>query len=87
VQRRATIVRNPQGEFCARECHTPEHSDRFDYATYRPRVLGPGHGFPLASDGGGVSLSMPVLVGTATPPHTTLSTNDGGVPGTNAAPH
>jgi hypothetical protein len=25
-------------------CHTPERSDRFDFATYLPRILGPGHG-------------------------------------------
>ncbi len=25
-------------------CHTPEHSDLFDYAVYLPKVLGPGHG-------------------------------------------
>jgi hypothetical protein len=28
---------------CAR-CHTPDHSPAFDYETYLPRVLGPGHG-------------------------------------------
>ena len=25
-------------------CHTPEHSDLFDYAKYLPKVLGIGHG-------------------------------------------
>lgn len=25
-------------------CHTPENSTAFDYATYRARVIGPGHG-------------------------------------------
>ncbi|MBX7192809.1 MAG: hypothetical protein K1X94_12160 [Sandaracinaceae bacterium] len=27
-------------------CHTPEHSDRFDYASYRARMVVPGHGLP-----------------------------------------
>ena len=62
AQRRATIRRDVPGSFCATECHTAEHSDHFDYATYRPRILGPGHGFPVDSDGGGVPLSAPVLV-------------------------
>ena len=29
------------------ECHTPEHSDHFDYGVYLPRILGPGHGLPM----------------------------------------
>ena len=28
-------------------CHNQEHSDQFNFATYRPRILGPGHGQPL----------------------------------------
>ncbi len=60
--RRATIRRQVQGSFCATECHTPEHSDHFDYATYLPRILGPGHGYPVDSHDGGVSLSSPILV-------------------------
>lgn len=27
-------------------CHTPEHSDLFDYELYRPRLIVPGHGLP-----------------------------------------
>jgi predicted CXXCH cytochrome family protein len=37
------IVRNPGRELCV-TCHNPENSPHFDYATYLPRVLGPGHG-------------------------------------------
>lgn len=29
---------------CAGSCHVPEHSPRFDYATYLQRIVGPGHG-------------------------------------------
>jgi len=29
---------------CSGECHTPEHSDTFDYEPYLRDVLGPGHG-------------------------------------------
>lgn len=31
-------------ESTCRGCHTPEHSPEFDDATYRPRILGVGHG-------------------------------------------
>ncbi len=48
--RRATIRRTVDGNFCATQCHTPEHSDHFDFATYLPRILGPGHGMPLPDD-------------------------------------
>jgi hypothetical protein len=30
-------------EATCRSCHTPEHSDTFNYATYLPKILGPGH--------------------------------------------
>jgi hypothetical protein len=30
-------------EAVCRSCHTPEHSDKFNYATYLPQILGPGH--------------------------------------------
>ena len=53
--RRATITLRTSGEFCATQCHTPEHSDRFNYDRYLPRILGPGHGRPLdagVADGG-----------------------------------
>ncbi len=39
----ASFVRDPGEKTCV-TCHNPQHSDRFDFATYRPRVLGPGHG-------------------------------------------
>lgn len=32
------------GENTCRGCHTPENSTAFDYATYRPKIVGPGHG-------------------------------------------
>ncbi len=50
--RRATIRTQVPGEFCATQCHTPEHSDHFNYETYLPRILGPGHGRPVDWDGG-----------------------------------
>ncbi len=53
--RRATIVRNPPRDLCATECHTHEHSDQFDYTTYLPRVLGPGHGRPVGDGDAGVA--------------------------------
>ncbi len=37
------IVLNPGRELCV-TCHNPENSPHFDYATYLPKVLGPGHG-------------------------------------------
>jgi hypothetical protein len=27
-----------------KQCHTPEHSDRFEYATYKAKLIVPGHG-------------------------------------------
>ncbi len=36
-----TRARSP--EVCTR-CHNPEHSDQFDFSTYLPKILGPGHG-------------------------------------------
>lgn len=77
---RASIVRAPQSNFCVGECHQPEHSDHFDYNVYLPRILGPGHGFPVGSDGGGVRLSMPVIAnGQGGDVHTTSHTDAGGV--------
>lgn len=37
------FVRDPTAATCM-TCHNPQHSDRFDFTTYRPRILGPGHG-------------------------------------------
>ena len=31
-------------KLCATECHTPEHSDTFEYEAYLRDILGPGHG-------------------------------------------
>lgn len=59
AQRRATIRRTVDGTFCAGNCHTPEHSDHFDFATYLPRILGPGHGRPLADADAGVAAPQP----------------------------
>jgi hypothetical protein len=64
AQQRSTILRNPPQAFCAQQCHTPEHSDHFDYQRYLPRILGPGHGYPEdAADAGALRMSMPVLAG------------------------
>ncbi len=43
----AVNVRSPDERTC-RGCHTPEHSDTFDFATYRQTLLVPGHGLPPA---------------------------------------
>jgi hypothetical protein len=37
------IVRSPGNKLCV-TCHNPENSPHFDFATYLPRILGPGHG-------------------------------------------
>jgi hypothetical protein len=36
------------GEQNCRVCHTPENSTAFDFASYLPKILGPGHGQPSA---------------------------------------
>ncbi len=47
-----TLVNVPGGtqrkvpESVCVECHNHEHSPRFNYSTYLPKVLGPGHGLP-----------------------------------------
>jgi uncharacterized coiled-coil protein SlyX len=33
-------------EDTCKHCHTPEHSDLFDYAKYRAKLIVPGHGLP-----------------------------------------
>ncbi len=55
VARRATIRRDAPADLCAGQCHTAEHSDHFNYATYRPRILGPGHGLPMTAGDAGAS--------------------------------
>jgi hypothetical protein len=37
------IVKSPAVAVC-KECHTPEHSDRFEFDTYVSRLRAPGHG-------------------------------------------
>ena len=37
------FVRKPTETTC-RGCHNAEHSDKFDFTTYAPKILGPGHG-------------------------------------------
>jgi hypothetical protein len=39
------VRRDPEESTC-RGCHTPEHSDRFDFSVYRPLLIAPGHGQP-----------------------------------------
>lgn len=39
------VTRDPRESRC-RSCHNPEHSDRFDFATYRRLLIAPGHGAP-----------------------------------------
>lgn len=39
------MVRNPPESYCV-GCHNEEHSDQFDYETYRKTVIVPGHGLP-----------------------------------------
>jgi hypothetical protein len=43
-----TILASP-GESVCITCHNPENSPHFDFATYLPRILGPGHGKPVGS--------------------------------------
>ncbi|ADO74112.1 multiheme c-type cytochrome [Stigmatella aurantiaca] len=39
------VVAKPGRDLCV-TCHNPENSPHFDFATYLPKVLGPGHGKP-----------------------------------------
>ncbi|GEN06521.1 Cytochrome c554 and c-prime [Myxococcus fulvus] len=39
------IIASPGEALCV-TCHNPENSPHFDFATYLPRILGPGHGKP-----------------------------------------
>jgi cytochrome c5 len=41
------VLRAPPRELCARECHTKEHSDTFQYEAYLRDIVGPGHGDDL----------------------------------------
>jgi 2',3'-cyclic-nucleotide 2'-phosphodiesterase (5'-nucleotidase family) len=42
----ATALTEKPRESTCRECHTPEHSDLFDYAHYIAKLRVPGHGLP-----------------------------------------
>lgn len=44
---RANVTRAPGRDVCV-SCHNLENSPHFDFATYVPRILGPGHGAPAA---------------------------------------
>ncbi len=39
------IIASPGESVCV-TCHNPENSPHFDFATYLPRIVGPGHGKP-----------------------------------------
>lgn len=39
-----TLVGGPEPDMCAKQCHTKEHSDTFEYDAYLRDVVGPGHG-------------------------------------------
>lgn len=39
---KGTIAAKPEKWVCVR-CHNPENSSHFDFATYLPKILGPGH--------------------------------------------
>jgi hypothetical protein len=52
---------------CVR-CHNHEHSDLFDYSTYLPRILGPGHGRPMPDGGTVLGQQRPDAGPPAAPP-------------------
>lgn len=41
------ITRQAPETTCTGSCHVPEHSPRFNYKTYLPQIIGPGHGKPM----------------------------------------
>jgi len=43
-------VRRGTNEGTCLGCHTPEHSDRFDYTAYRAMMIAPGHGLPAPGE-------------------------------------
>ncbi|HZI09573.1 MAG TPA: multiheme c-type cytochrome [Myxococcus sp.] len=43
---KTNILASPGESLCV-TCHNPENSPHFDFATYLPRILGPGHGQPM----------------------------------------
>jgi hypothetical protein len=40
------IARDTSAKLC-KTCHDPENSPHFNFTTYRPQILGPGHGAPM----------------------------------------
>jgi hypothetical protein len=42
----ATALTEKPGESTCRECHTPEHSDLFEFTKYSAKLRVPGHGLP-----------------------------------------
>ncbi len=44
----ALNVRREVSQATCVECHSPEHSDKFDYETYKAKLIVPGHGLPSA---------------------------------------
>lgn len=52
ARKKALVRREVQADTCL-GCHTKEHSDLFEFSRYRARILGPGHGRPVAAPGGG----------------------------------
>lgn len=53
AQDAASIDLGAEPATCTASCHVPAHSDTFEYARYRAKVLGPGHGFPVEPVAGG----------------------------------
>lgn len=47
---KATIVRPTSAQACT-GCHDRENSPHFEFETYLPRILGPGHGLPVPDAG------------------------------------
>jgi hypothetical protein len=39
------MTRDPSADTC-KHCHSPEHSDKFEFAAYRAKLIVPGHGLP-----------------------------------------
>ncbi|MCP3103273.1 cytochrome C [Myxococcus sp. K15C18031901] len=52
------IVAAPGESLCV-TCHNPENSPHFDFATYLPRILGPGHGKPVDASSKGKPADVP----------------------------
>jgi len=46
----AKNVRRDTAESVCKQCHNPEHSDRFVYGAYRAQLLAPGHGLPVRAE-------------------------------------